>query len=236
MFAGNQTACSHVDAPWVLYVLECVNGAWYAGITNDLQKRFTAHQAGKGAKYTRANPPLRILGWASFNDRSLASKAEYRIKQLPKSKKLDFLQSLQQQYSPLVQPESLMTETSTIRLTFDVSINLTDISQEGRAAALADIKQNLEALANLAINEGLVTKSLDAIIEDYAYKAFEVESVDEDAVAEYLTQRVEDGDLNPEDLIVQAVRYGLQEPAQFAAEMNERMQSMQTERSYPVPR
>lgn len=73
---------------WCLYLLECSNGSLYAGITNDLQARFTAHQAGRGAKYTKAHKPVRIVGSATFGDRSLASKAEWALKQLPRAKKV----------------------------------------------------------------------------------------------------------------------------------------------------
>lgn len=76
---------------WFLYLLKCRNGAYYAGITNNLEKRYQAHVSGKGAKYTRANPPVALLGSREFGSRSEASKAEYAIKQLPKVKKLPFL-------------------------------------------------------------------------------------------------------------------------------------------------
>jgi putative endonuclease len=79
---------------WVLYLLECKGGSLYAGITNDLDARFAAHQAGKGARYTRARPPIRLVGSAPFPDRSSASKAEWQIKQLPTAKKRSFLASL----------------------------------------------------------------------------------------------------------------------------------------------
>jgi len=46
---------------WQLYLLECKGGSYYAGITNNLEARYKAHVEGKGARYTRANPPLRIL-------------------------------------------------------------------------------------------------------------------------------------------------------------------------------
>jgi putative endonuclease len=75
---------------WVLYLLECKNGAFYAGITNNLEARFAAHVAGKGAKYTRANPPVKILASKSYPDRSTASVAEAQLKQLPRQQKLTF--------------------------------------------------------------------------------------------------------------------------------------------------
>lgn len=80
--------------PWYLYLLECRNGAYYAGITNDLEARFQAHLAGRGARYTRANPPLRLLASTCFPDRASASRAEWRIKQLPRQQKVAFIESL----------------------------------------------------------------------------------------------------------------------------------------------
>ena len=76
--------------PWLLYLLECKNGAFYAGITNNLEQRYAAHLSGKGARYTRANPPLRILASKPYADRSAASAAEAQLKQLPRHKKLAF--------------------------------------------------------------------------------------------------------------------------------------------------
>ena len=75
---------------WFLYLLECNNGAYYAGITNDLEARFGAHLAGKGARYTRANPPISILASKPYADRSSASVAEAILKKLPRHKKLGF--------------------------------------------------------------------------------------------------------------------------------------------------
>lgn len=79
------------DATWCLYLIECRNGAYYAGITNDLERRYAAHVAGRGAKYTRANPPLRLIGSHPYPDRSAASKAEHAIRKLSRSEKLVYL-------------------------------------------------------------------------------------------------------------------------------------------------
>lgn len=67
---------------WTLYLLECLDGSLYAGITNDLQRRFAMHAAGKGARYTRSHPPRRIVARREFPDRSSASIAEYELKRL----------------------------------------------------------------------------------------------------------------------------------------------------------
>jgi len=77
-------------ASWCLYLLECRNGAYYAGITNRLDARYAAHVAGTGAKYTRANPPVRLLARRDYPDRSAASRAEAKLKRLPRAEKLAF--------------------------------------------------------------------------------------------------------------------------------------------------
>lgn len=77
---------------WVLYLLECKGGSFYAGITNNLEARFQAHMEGSGAKYTRANPPLRIIAQKDYADRSEASKAESFLKSLPRHKKISFFE------------------------------------------------------------------------------------------------------------------------------------------------
>lgn len=72
---------------WWLYLIECRNGAVYTGITTDVAARYRAHAEGRGAKYTRANPPLRLLAQRQYLNRSLAAKAEQAIKRLPAEEK-----------------------------------------------------------------------------------------------------------------------------------------------------
>lgn len=87
-----ETDASNATPGWCLYLIECRNGAWYAGITNDLARRYAAHARGCGARYTRANPPRRLIGVRAYPDRASASRAEWQIKQLPRAQKLEFLQ------------------------------------------------------------------------------------------------------------------------------------------------
>ena len=79
--------------PWFLYLLVGRNGAYYAGITNNLESRFAAHLSGKGVKYTRANPPIRILASKGYPDRSSASSAEVQLKKRKREQKLSFFES-----------------------------------------------------------------------------------------------------------------------------------------------
>lgn len=73
---------------YVLYILECCNGSYYTGITTDMARRWTAHCAGKAAKYTRAFPPKRIAAaWTIHGDRALAQSIEAKVKQLSRAEK-----------------------------------------------------------------------------------------------------------------------------------------------------
>ena len=75
---------------WTLYILECADGSFYTGISNDLDKRIKAHNAGLGAKYTRGRGPVRLLASKLFESRSEASIAESLVKKLAKNDKLGF--------------------------------------------------------------------------------------------------------------------------------------------------
>jgi putative endonuclease len=73
---------------WWLYLLACRGGRTYIGVAIDVEARFALHRSGKGAKFTRANPPHEILAAQSFANRSEALKAEYALKQLDRPAKL----------------------------------------------------------------------------------------------------------------------------------------------------
>lgn len=75
---------------WYLYLIECRGGAYYAGIARDVDARYQAHANGTGAKYTRANPPLRLLASKAYPDHCTAARAEWQLKKLPRAKKLGF--------------------------------------------------------------------------------------------------------------------------------------------------
>lgn len=82
-----------LDKSWVIYLLECIDGSLYTGITNDLEKRLASHNAGLGAKYTRGRRPVTLLEFKTVESQSEALKLEYQIKQLPRFKKRAFFQS-----------------------------------------------------------------------------------------------------------------------------------------------
>ena len=89
--------------PWVLYLIECAGDRLYAGITTDLAARFLAHAEGRGARFTRAFAPVRIVAASVLPSRSAALKAEYALKRQPRSGKVRFLQACG---TPMAFPEA----------------------------------------------------------------------------------------------------------------------------------
>jgi putative endonuclease len=78
---------------WWVYLLVCRDGRTYTGIAIDVAARFEAHVSGKGAKFTRSNPPVRVLGSRAFATKSEALKAEAALKKLERPEKLAWAQS-----------------------------------------------------------------------------------------------------------------------------------------------
>ncbi len=73
------------------YVLECKDGTYYAGYTNDLKKRVEVHNKGKGAKYTRGRLPVKCIYFEFYDTKEEAMKAEYAFKQLTRQKKQAYM-------------------------------------------------------------------------------------------------------------------------------------------------
>ena len=69
------------------YILKCSDGSLYTGWTNDLEKRIAAHNAVKGAKYTKSRRPVILVYYEAFETKEEAMQREYRIKRLPRAEK-----------------------------------------------------------------------------------------------------------------------------------------------------
>ena len=71
-----------------VYILRCGDGSYYTGIATDVERRVKEHASGlRGAKYLRGRSPFELVFTETAGDRSRASKAEHRIKQLPRPDK-----------------------------------------------------------------------------------------------------------------------------------------------------
>jgi len=67
--------------PYFVYLVECSDQTLYTGIATDLERRLSEHNSStKGAKYTRARRPVKLVYSEEYENRSEASKREYAIK------------------------------------------------------------------------------------------------------------------------------------------------------------
>ncbi|RLQ91700.1 GIY-YIG nuclease family protein [Falsibacillus albus] len=81
------------------YVLECRDGSYYGGYTIDLERRIKQHNEGKGAKYTRARRPVKMIYSHPFSTKTEALRAEYEFKQLRRSQKERYLKEAIEAYA-----------------------------------------------------------------------------------------------------------------------------------------
>lgn len=76
-----------MDEVWCVYILELSNGAYYTGITNNIEQRLEKHKTGKGSKYVRSFLPLKLAYIEQCESKSAALKREIYIKKLSRKKK-----------------------------------------------------------------------------------------------------------------------------------------------------
>ena len=79
-----------MEKQWQVYILECQDGSFYTGISNDVDSRMNTHVNGKGSKYVYKKGFKKLLRVKSCKDKSEACKCEHQIKKLPRNKKLDW--------------------------------------------------------------------------------------------------------------------------------------------------
>lgn len=73
---------------WCVYILECLDGSYYTGVTNDVDKRMEVHASGKGSKYVRQKGFCKLLRVRECENKVDAFKCEWAIKQLDRGEKL----------------------------------------------------------------------------------------------------------------------------------------------------
>lgn len=69
------------------YIVRCADGTLYTGWTADIKKRLAAHNAGKGAKYTKSRRPVQLVWSQAFSTKHEAMHWEWQIKQWSRAEK-----------------------------------------------------------------------------------------------------------------------------------------------------
>lgn len=82
---------------WFVYLLRCGDGTLYTGYTDDVERRLSVHQSGKGAKYTRSRLPVELVYREELPDKSAALRREAAIKKLTRSEKLRLIGDVSRQ-------------------------------------------------------------------------------------------------------------------------------------------
>ena len=80
-----------MDHKAYMYVVECCDGTYYTGYTTDVKKRIAVHNSGKGAKYTRARLPVKLIYLEGFDSKEEAMSAEALLKRKKRPQKERFL-------------------------------------------------------------------------------------------------------------------------------------------------
>lgn len=78
-------------SPYCCYIVQCSDGTFYCGYSNDVSKRVDTHNKGKGAKYTKTRLPVKLVYTECFETKSEAMKREYQIKQFTRKQKYDLI-------------------------------------------------------------------------------------------------------------------------------------------------
>jgi putative endonuclease len=80
---------------YTLYIVYCADGTLYTGIATDVERRVSQHNGakGKGARYTAARRPVRLVYSAPYPTRSAALIAEARIKRLSRAEKQKLIEA-----------------------------------------------------------------------------------------------------------------------------------------------
>ena len=76
---------------WFTYVLECSNGHYYCGVSNDLKKRMRRHNEGVGSKYVAAHLPAKLIWKKKMKSNSLAQILECKIKKMNRTHKKEMM-------------------------------------------------------------------------------------------------------------------------------------------------
>lgn len=80
------------------YILECADGSYYTGWSNDPERRLRMHNAGRGARYTRSRRPVRLVYVEELPDRASAMRRERQIKGLARKQKEALIQRARSEY------------------------------------------------------------------------------------------------------------------------------------------
>jgi predicted GIY-YIG superfamily endonuclease/GNAT superfamily N-acetyltransferase len=125
---------------WWVYIVECSDGSYYTGISNDINKRLDKHNLGCGAQYTKTRAPVDLIYFEKHSNRSVAAKREYQIKQLTRQEKEKLVDSFLSNVVGL--EENCLSISKILADSFGLKIIITNQENQELARAFLYIMQN----------------------------------------------------------------------------------------------
>ncbi len=84
---SEEVTLKFMTSSYYVYIIECYDGSYYTGITNNIDNRLKRHNAGKGSRYTRCRLPVKLLYKEKQVSYKLAFRREKEIKGWRRDKK-----------------------------------------------------------------------------------------------------------------------------------------------------
>ena len=90
-FPGSSPGRATINFMWQVYIIECKDSKLYTGITNNLNRRLSEHNSGRGGRFTKFRRPVKLVYHQEVSNKSEALKREIEIKKLARSEKLSLV-------------------------------------------------------------------------------------------------------------------------------------------------
>jgi putative endonuclease len=100
MAETNRCTGPSAQEPAFVYIVQCTDGTLYTGWAKDVAARVKVHNAGRGARYTRARRPVRLRYWERHPNRAAAMRRERQLKKWKRPRKLALIASFEEDESP----------------------------------------------------------------------------------------------------------------------------------------
>ncbi|MDH5679708.1 MAG: GIY-YIG nuclease family protein [Nitrospinota bacterium] len=81
-----------VEINWLVYLLQCGDGSYYCGATNDLSRRIDQHNRGTASRYTRGRGPVTLVAQSREMQKGAALSLEAKVKKARKDMKAQMVE------------------------------------------------------------------------------------------------------------------------------------------------
>lgn len=194
---------------YYIYMIRCLDQSIYTGITTDLSRRMIEHHEKRGAKYTMSHTMIALEAVWITHSRSLASKQEYAIKQLSRTKKEVLIKDLSMTVQDDVfrvkgiDLEDCLNNHIRVDIPPELRYNIKKESKGERQMTQSRIKQtfiDLVSIDSVSKHEGAVAEHLKKVFTDLGLEVKEDQSMEQTGLGSNNIVATLKGDPNLESL------------------------------------